>query len=337
MSKKIRILSIDGGGIRGIIPGKILMYVEKRIQEVSGNPQAKIADYFDFFAGTSTGGILTGIYLCPDENDPTKPRFSAEQALELYLRRGPAIFNASAWKKFTSLKGLKNEIYSGEPLERYLKAYFREVQLSELIKPCIITAYEIEKRYAHFFSRDDARKNSAYDFYLRDVARSSSAAPIYFQAANIKSISGDSFTFADGGLFANNPSMCALTEIYKTIPEAQLKDVVMLSLGTGIKKKPYTFEEAKFWGAIGWVKPIMHIMMSAINDTVDHELIQTFKNGGFEKQYLRLSPFLGEESSGDLDDASPQHIDTLLKSAEQCIEFNQAEIDSIVNQIVNPL
>ncbi|MDY6864177.1 MAG: patatin-like phospholipase family protein [Thermodesulfobacteriota bacterium] len=87
MARFIRILSIDGGGIRGIIPGQVLILLEQRLKELAGNQDTKIADYFDFIAGTSTGGILTCISLCPDlEKKPIRPRFSAEEAVELYLR-----------------------------------------------------------------------------------------------------------------------------------------------------------------------------------------------------------------------------------------------------------
>ena len=74
-----KILSIDGGGIRGLIPGQVLVALEKKLQQKTNDPDARIASYFDFFAGTSTGGILTCLLLCPDENNPQKPKFSAEE------------------------------------------------------------------------------------------------------------------------------------------------------------------------------------------------------------------------------------------------------------------
>ena len=93
MAQLTRILSIDGGGIRGIIPGQVLVSVEKKLQNRTNNKNARIADYFDFLAGTSTGGILTCVYLCPDRNDKTIPRFTAQEALNLYLEHGQDIFH----------------------------------------------------------------------------------------------------------------------------------------------------------------------------------------------------------------------------------------------------
>ncbi|MBC7628274.1 patatin-like phospholipase family protein, partial [Ferruginibacter sp.] len=70
--KKIRILSIDGGGVRGIIPGTILMELEKILQKMDNNSSSKLGDYFDMIAGTSTGGILSCLYLVPGENGKAK-------------------------------------------------------------------------------------------------------------------------------------------------------------------------------------------------------------------------------------------------------------------------
>ncbi len=339
MKKKIKILSIDGGGIRGIIPGVILMQIEKLIQLKTGDPTAKLADFFDFFAGTSTGGILAGIYLCPDEKDPSKARFTAEQAVELYLRRGPLIFNSSAWKRFTSFGGLNEEIYSEVMLEKYLRTYFRDIKLSELVKPCLIAAYEIEKRHPFFFSRDDARTANDKDFYIRDVARATSAAPIYFKASQISSMAGNLSSFIDGGLFANNPALCGLTDVLKLFTKSnsqpvQIEDVILLSMGTGIKKTPIEYKNAREFGALGWIKPILHIVSSGNNETVDYQVNQLFKQAGVSDQYLRLSPIL-ETASAELDDATPENVKALKQAGLDCAEEYTRKINTLVDKIIS--
>ncbi|MEG2071077.1 MAG: patatin-like phospholipase family protein, partial [Bacteroidales bacterium] len=93
MKKKIRILTIDGGGIRGIIPAVILNYMEEEIQKRTGNANATLADYFEMIAGTSTGGILTCFYLLPaKDGDLKKSRYFAREAIELYKKYGKTIF-----------------------------------------------------------------------------------------------------------------------------------------------------------------------------------------------------------------------------------------------------
>jgi patatin-like phospholipase/acyl hydrolase len=101
--RKIRILSIDGGGIRGVIPAVVMEYVEEKLIELSGNPDARIADYFDLFVGTSTGGILSCFYLTPDEGGK-RPKYRAAQATEFYSLQGYSIFNASKRSNWGGLR-----------------------------------------------------------------------------------------------------------------------------------------------------------------------------------------------------------------------------------------
>src|SRR5438309_1904674 len=101
--KKIKILSIDGGGIRGIIPGVILTYLEKRLQVLTGTEQ-KIGDYFDLVACTSTGGILTCLYLMPGADG--KAKYSAQDAVQLYLKEGQQIFSKTGFERIVGLYDL---------------------------------------------------------------------------------------------------------------------------------------------------------------------------------------------------------------------------------------
>ncbi|MBX9850505.1 MAG: patatin-like phospholipase family protein [Cytophagaceae bacterium] len=334
MERLIRILSIDGGGIRGIIPGQILIQLEKIIQKKTGNPDARIADYFDFFAGTSTGGILTCILLCPDEK--SRPLFTAEQAVNLYLQKGGAIFKRTALKNFLSLGGLSDEKYNEDALEKSLNEYFKTTKLSQLLKPCLIPAYEIDRRYAHFFTQHDAQTKPGYDFLIKDVARATSAAPTYFEAAKIKSTSEVAYTLVDGGVFANNPAMCAFCEVsdlFKKDKPLPIENMLMLSLGTGNVKKPYAYNAAKNWGAIGWVRPVIDIMMSGVSETVEYQLGKLFDSQGRKDQYLRINPDLGHANS-DMDDASLKNLNALKEAGIYCSEKYYDELARMADLLI---
>ena len=175
--KKIRVLSVDGGGIRGIIPGTILAQLERFLQQQS-NSNRKIGDYFDLIAGTSTGGILSCIYLTPDEEG--KAKYSAQDAVELYTKYGHTIFNRKLGKKILNPGGIVHEKYSEDPIYELLTTYFGDVTLDKLIKPSLITSYNITDRRAVFFTSADARTDNIYNFYVRDVARATSAARLIF-------------------------------------------------------------------------------------------------------------------------------------------------------------
>src|SRR5690606_15673309 len=201
-----KILSIDGGGIRGIIPGMLLAALERRLKRQSGDPDAAIVDYFDFFAGTSTGGILICLLLCPDEQNPSRPNFTAQEALDLYVMHGGEIFKAGFFRRMIAKFGLLSERYPSANLEQVLSTYFADTRLSQLLKPCIITAYNIELRKTHFFRQQAAiARGETRDFYLRDVCRATSAAPTYFSVAEVYSMSRTRYPLLDGGVFAPNP------------------------------------------------------------------------------------------------------------------------------------
>ena len=111
--KKIRILSVDGGGIRGVLPGTILAQLEKILQRLSKS-ERKLGDYFDMIAGTSTGGILACIYLMP--GDDGKAKYSAQDAVDLYIKNGHAIFDRTTAQKLSSVAGILHQKYSQDAL-----------------------------------------------------------------------------------------------------------------------------------------------------------------------------------------------------------------------------
>ncbi len=185
--------------------------------------------------------------------------------------------SAAYAKRIKSVDGLTDEKYSARELEKISQQFMGDTKLSDLLKPCLITSYDIEKRRAHFFTSNDA-KNPASDFYMKDVARATSAAPTYFECARIKNLMGDEFALVDGGVFANNPSLCAYSEArnmnFKSleINKPRAKQMLIVSLGTGSETKEYGYKNAKKWGKIRWIQPVIDIMMSGSSETVDFHL-----------------------------------------------------------------
>jgi len=333
---KVRILCIDGGGIRGIIPGSLLVYLEEKLKELDDNPDGRLADYFDMIAGTSTGGILSCAYLCPDRENHMRPKFEARDALKLYVEKGKDIFTPSIWHRLKSGGGILDEKHSEDKLEKYFNEYFGDARLSELIKPCLITAYDTERRSSFFFTSHNAEEKDL-DFYLKDVARSTSAAPTYFEAAAIKSLSGIFYSLVDGGVYANNPSMCAYAEARKTdfgwIDKPRAADMLILSLGTGTVEKQYLYEDIKNWGAISWIRPVIDIMMSGVSETVNHQLLQIFDSVNKPGSYLRISPDL-LEASPEMDEASDKNIKHLLDAGEAAVEANRSKLDDFAEKLL---
>lgn len=343
-TKKIRILSLDGGGIKGILPATILEYIEEELQARTNNSDVRISDYFDFFAGTSTGGILVCSYLCPDKNG--RPAMTAKQALELYEKYGGEIFKASFFRKVRTLAGFANEKYNAFSLEKLLKNKLGKIKLSQALKPCMITAYDIQNRKAKFFTSVQAQKDTTMDFNLWKVARATSAAPTYFEPAKIKSVDKTTeLALVDGGLFANNPAMCAYSEARKTnfsealdssqkpnLPSA--KDMMIVSIGTGSDTESIEYNKMKDRGKLLWIEPVIDMLMSGNAETVKYQMEMMFQT--LEKDnrdYYRINPYMGRASS-EMDDVSKKNIAALIKAGKQNIERLKPQLDNIIDKLI---
>jgi len=329
----MRILSIDGGGIRGILPGQVVIALEHKLKALSNNPDSTIADYFDLVVGTSTGGILSCLYLCPEKVGSKKAKYSAEEAVDLYLERGDEIFDVSLWRKIKTANGLRDEKYSADELEEALHDFFGDLKLSQLLKPCLITSYDINRRRAHFFRQHKAVTNDSYDFLVRDVARATSAAPTFFETARVKSDTSIPYPLIDGGVFANNPAMCAYAEARELPGNPKAKDMFILCLGTGKVEKSYHYKEAKDWGMIEWVKPLLEILMSGSAETIDYQLGQIFDAVGKPNQYVRIEPPL-RDASAEMDDASRENLNALRDAGRECAEENDALLNRIAKTLI---
>lgn len=336
---KVKILSIDGGGIRGILPGVVLTRLEEKLQIQSQNKDARLADFFDLLAGTSTGGILTLSYLIPDQNN--RPKLRAQEALNLYLKKGGAIFDVGLWQKIKSGGGIFDEKYDEKNLEASLDSTFKDITLKDLLKPCIISSYDVWNGKPHFFKQHKSN-NKIYNFKVKDVARATSAAPTYFEAAQVENEIGTSYTLVDGGTFANNPSMVAYSEARTMTFENKCeypsaKDMLIISIGTGSKSKSYPYDEVKDWGQIQWVKPVIEIMMSGNSEATHYHLSQIFDtlNQQFDKDcYHRLEPEI-KSADSQMDNASPKNLKSLNEDALNYI--SQKEIDEELDLIARKL
>lgn len=337
---KVKILSIDGGGIRGIIPAVILNAIEERIQAEKG-AEVRLADHVDLVAGTSTGGIIACGMLIPESDTSKRPRYTMAEVLDIYMERGQEIFSRSGRHKFRTLGGLTDEKYEATGLEQALEEKFGGTRLSQLLRPCLITAYDIRYRKAVFLGshKTDGGNNTGRDYLVHHVARATSAAPTYFEAANVPSVAGVHHALIDGGVFANNPAMCAYAEArgmtFGSTERPTSKDMYMVSLGTGIVKKEYPHSKAKDFGMMEWVQPVIDIMMSGNSETVTYQLQMLFEAGGSTDGFVRIEPGL-HNASAEMDNASPDNLKALREAGLKYVTDNYQLIDDIANELMRP-
>lgn len=340
MAKYTRILSIDGGGIRGIIPAKVLMSLEKKIQQKTGDKYARVGEYFDLVAGTSTGGILACALLIPGRIRKTKPKYSADGILYKYIEQGPLIFDLKLGHQMMSLNGLLSAKYPYDGLEAALVDYFHDLKLDHLLKPTLITAYDVDGQRAFFF-RQQLSHHPTRNFYVRDICKATSAAPTYFPVAQIYSMNGNRYCMINGGVFASNPALCAYADarqhLYKKDqPEKHVTaiDMVVLSIGTGHARERLRFGDSRFWTMSGWTKQLMSIMMTGQAETVDYQLRQIYDSVDAHNQYLRINLKLPQYVEESFDNASLENIEALKEFGSITAAKFDSQLDDFVDLLL---
>lgn len=347
---KIKVLSIDGGGIRGVIPCTILAEIER----LTGKPASTL---FDLMAGTSTGGIIACMLNISNPSDPSKPKFSAADIGQMYERYGSKIFLKKGGF-LTKVTDIFEESYTQEGLEQVLKDYLGDIELRQTRTDLLVTAYDIEQRKPFYFLSRLAKTDPENEnFRLRDVARSTSAAPTYFEPELVSWNKTKRLALIDGGVFANNPAMLAYTEALELMQIAKQRkksakkvfetftaertwtantmparnkpsEMFMLSLGTGQVRLPYKYEDAKSWGLAQWLRPCLEILSQGVSETVDYQMQYVLPPGiDGTPYYIRLNPDIPEKNA-EMSDVSAKNIAALKAIAAEIIEKNKSWIEA---------
>ena len=299
-----RVLSIDGGGIRGIIPAMVVAHIERKLNKPAH-------ELFDLLVGTSTGGILALGLSRPGANRPAQ--FSARRVVKLYEEQGANIFEYSLWRKLRTVGGILDEAYSHEVLEDILGKYFAGATLADCEVPTMVTSYDIQNRRTVFLK---SWHGDHQPLLCRDAARATSAAPTYFEPKPLDT--GDvASVLIDGGIFMNSPSVSAYAEARKLFPD---DPIAVLSLGTGELTQPIPFEEARTWGSALRVMSLLDCMFDGVSKAADHQM-RLFLG----ERYYRLQTSL-DTASDDIDDASTENIGSLKTIARDLIKQNEAAL-----------
>jgi len=302
MRRPLRILSMDGGGIRGAATAEFLRCLEMATGK-------KVTDLFDYFAGTSAGGLLA---LSMGGLGQT-----AEEASALFSHAyASRIMDKSILDRVMPMWSQIKPKYDGIGKREVLTEVLGDRRISESVKPTLVTAYSLAgRRLATFKSHGgkDARLNPL----MVDIAEATSAAPLYFPAVRMNDTG---HYFIDGGIAANNPAMCAMAEALK-MGYTQY-DIQLVSIGTG-EKAPLTEEQALEFGRkavhlspVGWLtNGITDHLIDGSASAVTYWCDQILG----PDRYIRVQGALDEASSA-LDDCSPENIEALKKMGRQWYE-----------------
>jgi uncharacterized protein len=288
-----RVISFDGGGVRGVIPVVVL----QRIMREPGLDDLLAKTHL--YAGTSTGGLIA-LGLAGD--------LSLQALREVYEHRAEKVFKESFFDDVRDLGKLIGADYHLENLSRQLHDVFGERRLRQLSTRVLVTAFDLDnedpdpaartwkpKIFHNFPGPDDDGDQLAYK-----VGTYTSAAPTSFPTAD---------GFIDGGVFATNPAMCALAQTQDPRNEAldrgRLDELVMLSLGTGHSLQ-YIEGPSHSWGYVQWIRPLINLMLDGVNGIADYQCRQILRD-----RYHRFAPTFPPDKNIAMDavDQIPYMID----------------------------
>ena len=305
MAKTIRVLSIDGGGIRGLIPALVLEHIEA----LTGRP---IASQFDLIAGSSTGGVMTALLTRPGPDG--KPMYTAEDVVGLYTEHGRDLFYADPAYQAESKGGWALPVFPSSSVVTTLSKYLADAQLKDALTDVFVTAYDIDRRRPFFFERERARRPSGSgNFLMLDMARATCAFPAMFPAVEARNASGTrTYHLIDGGMVSANPAALAYTRAKALFgPEAP---VVMVSVGTGDFEAPLPFAQCENWGLTNWAPRVADVLFDGVNHGVDYAMEEVMRSS----EYFRFQVTLPAANEGTAD-VSPANVDGLRQIVRDAI------------------
>ncbi|XP_027906833.1 patatin-like protein 1 [Vigna unguiculata] len=316
----ITILSIDGGGIRGLIPAVVVNHLEKSLQK--WDKSALLADYFDVIAGTSTGGLMTALLAAPNPQDPTRPLLSTSQVIEFYQKYGPSIFKENRiWNN--SFPGPK---YDGKFLHNIAGELLQNTRLSETLTNVVIPTFDLKKLHPVVFSNFQLKTVPSFDAKLSDICIGTSAAPTYLPPYYFKN--GDTeFNLIDGGVAATNPAMAALTEVIKQQKEKnpdmtpknskEKNKILLLSIGCGTAKAVgVDAQVAEHFSANQWAATGLAVGAYDYGnkDMTEFYISTVYPGLQSSDYYLRIQEYNLDPSMDALDNATAVNIKNLEKA-----------------------
>lgn len=244
-ARPFQILSLDGGGIRGVFVAAFLSKIEEHLH-------CDIASHFDLVTGTSTGGIIAlalGMGLRPPE------------IVEFYKEHGPKIFptipGLPRWLDPWAARQYTRRKFSNKPLAHALQSVFQDLPLGVSKKRLVIPAFNLhERRHKLFKTAHHERFTGDYKLPVWEIAMATAAAPTFFNAFKL-----DGREFIDGGVWANDPVMVGLTEAL-TILEQPISNVRILSIGT-LHSVPTSSWGLRWGGKLRWAPAVADLMIEA--------------------------------------------------------------------------
>ncbi|HXF90659.1 MAG TPA: patatin-like phospholipase family protein [Candidatus Nitrosotenuis sp.] len=319
-NRPVVIVSIDGGGVRGVVPTVMI----KAIEEQLGTSITKIGNVF---AGTSAGSIIIGLLNVQDEEG--NPRYSAAKALELSTRVIKDLFHNPLKRSIRTLGGLVGSKYSTKPLEAHLQQLISDARLGNTINPVVITSVDMKTDRPVLFTTFDAlRDPEQSNIPLWMAIRASTAAPTYFKPLGCEMKDKSTYALGDGGLVSNNPEFLGLLYAKVLYPDHKY---IVVSLATG---KPHKEKRIKTRGnhagsLLRMLKPTIESSLDT-QSTLSSNMMNLIMKSEANVDYYRIDVEVPKACAA-LDNASDKNLKCLVDVAQKRIQ--QPDFKSMVQAL----
>ncbi len=339
-NRKRFILSVDGGGMRGLIAVRVLESLMSRVAH-NGTPLPAYR-LFDLMCGTSTGGLVAAGLAAPC---PTGARgksamtlaelrsFFEEEARDIFMRRPGERLERFVANPLV----LFDRRYDARPFELSLKARFGWTSMRNAMTGLILPTYDLERRKVAFLSNMRAKGGpDPDDFYMWQAVRAATAAPSYFAPAEVENLTTKrQELFIDSSPILADPAMSAYIEALKLgwAPE----DIVLLSLGTGrAQNAAFSSSEARNWGILGWFSPqygnpLLKVLTDGQAQIASYQAKWLFGEGS-SPHYIRISGII-PPSAEDFDNVRPGNVAELNVAADRIIRDHTVVLDDMAEML----
>ncbi|KAK3039409.1 LOW QUALITY PROTEIN: hypothetical protein RJ639_027658 [Escallonia herrerae] len=349
-----------------LLAGNISTAHVRTAQQLLDGPDARIADYFNVIAGTSTGGLVTAILAAPDKHK--RPVFAAKDIVPFYLDHCPRSSNgrypwhgnylllieANIYGCYFSrnplarcTKSARSMVhrpgYDGEHLHNIIRKYLGKTTLGQTLTNVVIPTFDIKRNHPTIFSSH--KDPSLDDVLLSDICIGTSAAPTYlppyyFKANNYSGLVRR-FNMIDGGVAANNPTLIAICEMMNdelSPRKATECKLLVLSLGTGNARRheKYNACEAAKWGAMKWLashgpSPLVNFFAQASSAMPDIYILTILRAFESEDYYYRIQDETLSDNLASMDRATKENLEDLVKVGQTLLKKPVCKLNSKTN------
>ena len=324
------VLAIDGGGVRGVLPAMILAEIEKRTRKPAH-------ELFDVISGTSTGAFLGAMLTRADNAGGPIP---AAETVDRYMKDSAIYFTRQS-------DGIWAPMFKGNKVKNLMKNYFGDADLAGARQRLIVPVYELRKNVPRvfYFSSLAASQEQSSNFPIWQVIRAATAAPAMFSTFRARSLDGvNEHWIIDGGVYANNPAVLGWLHAYQGFDgsrgrdnfaerfpiadNADVRNTLVVGLGTGRAEWAINPHKARKWGMVGWSRKFLNVVFEGQSDLVNDQM-ESAMNACLVRSY-RLQPDLKKEiHAGDASE-----IDCLVETGESYIKTNCKKIDKICEDLL---